>query len=194
MNKKTKTPSADVVVFEKGTVLNKTDREDFVSSVMADVPKISYVDMLESEARKDLESQLPAEIKKLMKSELAKYLGKSYISVTHYRDLEGAGSISIQTAAQHEKFSDAFRTRRAELIKMHNDQHEKHRLLKQNLRATADACRTDKQLSERLPEFSKYIPKKGGSVVKAQLPALANLVADFTKAGWPKDKKAKVAA
>lgn len=191
MTKKTKSPAADVVVFEKGTVLNKADREDFVDSVMADVPKIDYCNMIESEARKDLESQLPAEIKKLMKSELSKYLGKSYISVTNYRELEGVGSISIQTAAQHEKFSQEFRTRRAELMKLHNAQYETRSNLKTQLRATAEMCRTDKQLAERLPEFSKYIPKKGGAVTTANLPALANLVADFTKAGWPKDKKAK---
>lgn len=194
MSKKTKAPAADVVVFEKGTVLNKADREDFVNSVMADVPRIDYHDMIESEARKDLEAQLPDPIKKLMKSDLASYLEMRYKSVTEYRELDGRGSISISTVAGKLKFSEAFAARRRELIKLHNEQYEKHRLLKQNLRATADACRTDKQLAERLPEFSKYIPKKGGSVVKAQLPALANLVADFTKAGWPKDKKAQVSA
>lgn len=192
MTKKTKAPAADVVVFEKGTVLNKADREDFVSSVMADVPRIDYVNMLESEGRKDLESQLPSEIKKLMKSDLADYLAKHYRSVTQYREMDGSGSISIHTVAGSDiTFTDVFAARRRELINLHNEQYQKHRQLKINLEGAATSCRTDKQLAERLPEFSKYIPKKGSSVTKANLPALANLVADFTKAGWPADKKAK---
>lgn len=195
MTKKTKAPAADVVVFEKGTVLNKADREDFVSSVMADVPRIDYVNMIESEARKDLEAQLPDTIKKIMKSDLADYLDMRYRSVTEYRDLDGSGSISIRTVAGNNiKFTDAFVARRRELIKLHNEQYQNRLHLKVNLVGVANSCRTDKQLAERLPEFSKYIPKKGGSVTKANLPALANLVADFTKAGWPADKKAKVTA
>lgn len=192
MTKKTKPQAADVVVFEKGTVLNKADREDFVDSVMADVPRIDYREMIESEARKDLESQLPAEIKKLMKSDLADYLDMRYRSVTEYRELDDSGSIAIHTVAGNRiKFTDAFVARRRELIKLHNEQYQKHRQLKCNLEGVASACRTDKQLAERLPEFSKYIPKKGSSVTKANLPALDNLVADFTKAGWPTEKKAK---
>lgn len=46
------------------------------------------------------------------------------------------------------------------------------------------ACKTLKQARERLPEFEKYPPK---DVEKSptMLPALANLVADLTKVGWP---------
>lgn len=192
MTKKTKAPAADVVVFTKGTVLNKADREDFVTSVMADVPKVDYYDMIEKEGRADLESQLPAEIKKMMKSEvLSKYLGRSYVSITQYREVDGHGTISISTVAQHEKFSPEFKARKNELVKLHNEQLQTRRDLTNKLSATASICKTDKQLAERLPEFSKYIPKKGGAVTSANLPALANLVADFTKAGWPADKKAK---
>ena len=37
-----------------------------------------------------------------------------------------------------------------------------------------------------LPEFAKYLPK---AVAKTDnLPAVANLVADFVKAGWPKEQ------
>lgn len=195
MTKKTKAQANDVVVFEKGTVLNKADREDFVNSVMADVPRTDYREMIESEARKDLESQLPDAIKKLMKTDLSDYLESRYRSVTEYRDLDGCGSISISTIARSNiKFTEAFVARRRELIKLHNEQYQKHRELKINLQGVASSCRTDKQLAERLPEFSKYIPKKGSSVTKANLPALANLVADFTKAGWPADKKTKVTA
>lgn len=177
------------VIFLKATVLNKDDRSEFVSNVMADVPHINYSEILEKEGRADLENQLPAEIKKMMKSEtLSKYLGSSYVSITDYREMDGIMGVSIRTAAQHEKFTPAFLKRKNELVKLHNEQIETRSELTNKLSATASVCKTDKALAERLPEFAKYIPKKNG-VSSANLPALANLVADFTKAGWPKTAK-----
>jgi hypothetical protein len=39
----------------------------------------------------------------------------------------------------------------------------------------------------RLPEFEKYFPAEDAPISK-NLPALANMVADLTKLGWPKGK------
>jgi Nucleotide modification associated domain 5 len=55
------------------------------------------------------------------------------------------------------------------------------------LKNAIEACTTIKQLNDRLPEFKKYFP----TVEKptANLPALANVVADLSKLGWPKGSK-----
>lgn len=190
MKKQTKPAAA--VEFLKATVLNKADRQSFVNGVMDDVPKIDYAELIEAEGRKDLEAQLPSAIKKMMQDEvLSKYLNSCYATLVGYREMEDHGAITIKTVAHSFKTTDKFRARRAELMKLHNQQIETRRDLRNKLSATAEICKTDKQLAERLPEFAKYIPKKG-STITANVPALANLVADFTKAGWPKNNKGGV--
>jgi hypothetical protein len=53
------------------------------------------------------------------------------------------------------------------------------------LKGAIEACSTYKQLMTRLPEFEKYFPKPNAPT--ANLPALANVVADLSKLGWPKN-------
>ena len=40
----------------------------------------------------------------------------------------------------------------------------------------------------KLPEFAHYLPAEDAPAGRS-LPVVANLVTDFVKAGWPKDKK-----
>ena len=57
--------------------------------------------------------------------------------------------------------------------------------LKEKISGVIAGCTTVKTAKARLPEFAKYLPEE---VEKTQnLPAIANLVADLTKLGWPKD-------
>lgn len=60
--------------------------------------------------------------------------------------------------------------------------------LRTKLTAVANGCSTLKQLQAQLPEFQKYMPQEAAK--SENLPALANLVTDFVKAGWPKHKEA----
>jgi hypothetical protein len=55
------------------------------------------------------------------------------------------------------------------------------------LKGAIEACTTLKQLNTRLPEFKKYFPTEQKPV--ANLPALANVVADLSKLGWPKGEE-----
>lgn len=59
--------------------------------------------------------------------------------------------------------------------------------LEAKLSAAAESCTTRKALADLLPEFAKYLPEDEAAACKT-LPAVANIVADFTKAGWPKAK------
>lgn len=65
--------------------------------------------------------------------------------------------------------------------------------LESKLNAIIGGCTTLKQAMERLPEFVKYLPQERGGKVISTLPAIANVVADLTAAGWPKDKPLKAA-
>jgi hypothetical protein len=59
--------------------------------------------------------------------------------------------------------------------------------LQDKLTSVAKSCNTRKQLAELLPEFEKYLPADTPAASRS-VPAIANLVTDFTKAGWPKEK------
>ena len=52
---------------------------------------------------------------------------------------------------------------------------------------------TRKGLADALPEFEKYLPADEPAAVRS-LPVVANVVADFVKAGWPKGKQPARAA
>ena len=54
--------------------------------------------------------------------------------------------------------------------------------LELKLKGVVNGCNTLKQLKEALPEFEKYMPAESEPPSK-NLPALANIVADFQAAG-----------
>jgi hypothetical protein len=64
---------------------------------------------------------------------------------------------------------------------------ERINALRTKLSATADAVSTRKALIDLLPEFEKYLPADESKAV-ASLPAVANVLSDFVKAGWPKNQ------
>lgn len=73
------------------------------------------------------------------------------------------------------------------LAKKYKEEDKKLNDARWALKGAIEACTTIKQLNDRLPEFKKYYP----TVEKptANLPALANVVADLSKLGWPKGKE-----
>ena len=71
-----------------------------------------------------------------------------------------------------------------EVLKPFKAAHEERKRVREQLRFAIETCTTLKQLNERLPEFSRYYPT--AEKPTANLPALANVVADLSKLGWPK--------
>jgi uncharacterized coiled-coil protein SlyX len=65
--------------------------------------------------------------------------------------------------------------------------------LSDKLTSAAASVSTRDALVKLLPEFEKYLPADAASAQKANLPALANVVTDFVKAGWPKQNQGKIA-
>ena len=64
--------------------------------------------------------------------------------------------------------------------------------LRKQLTAAIATCTTLKQAKEALPEFIKYLPEEPDKAIDRTLPVVGNLVADLSKAGWPKkDSKRK---
>jgi hypothetical protein len=73
------------------------------------------------------------------------------------------------------------------LAKKYRDENDARYAAKRQLERAIDGCNTLKQLMTTLPEFEKYYPTEAQPT--KNLPALANVVADLSRLGWPKGEK-----
>ena len=156
--------------------ITKWDKQAIVKAVMADVP------MPDKKKRKE---ELQAAVVKAMSPEARKL----------YKNCPEA----LRTQCIGELIHDGTWSSRdiivgdvkdatvKELKKKYEAEDQKINEARWALKGAIEACTTLKQLNDRLPEFKKYFP----TVEKptANLPALANVVADLSKLGWPKGEK-----
>lgn len=73
------------------------------------------------------------------------------------------------------------------IMKPYVEARDQRRKARSQLEGAVRACSTLKQLEATLPEFKKYYPTEAQPT--KNLPALANVVADLSKLGWPKGKE-----
>lgn len=69
-----------------------------------------------------------------------------------------------------------------EALKPYSDAQKSREAIRRKLKAAIGGMNTRKQFIDAFPEFSHYAPPEPGPT--ANLPALANIVADLVKAGW----------
>ena len=184
--------------------LTKTHKAEFVQAVLADVPTKNYPTQAEDLARKlcqakykelGLDKVDPTRLSyasiyvrvwasDIMLADRPK--DGSYYPVNTFAQIAGKGLNEHEIA----EITDcpemmAIRQGFADELNMLNN-------LRKQLTAVIAACSTLKQAKEALPEFIKYLPEESGNVVDRTLPVVGNLVADLSKAGWPKkDSKRK---
>lgn len=163
--------------------LTKFDRQAFVRAVMADIPKEDFLDQMRKVVMDDSIEQLPAQLRQFaLDPKTAPYLKTgtywSKKSFTYFGDNQHHWTPSPKA----QKKIDALREK-------HDAQELRLDEVRSKVSASIEACTTLKMAKERLPEFEKYLPQDRGPQKSAYLPAVANLVADLTKLGWPKDTK-----
>lgn len=155
------------------STISKWDKQAIVKAIMADVPKPD-----KNKRREELQAAvvklMSPEVRKVYKinpKALAKYHIGGLIQDTNWQDRD------IICGDVGEKAIN-------ELCKVYKAEDQKRFDAEYSLKGAIEACRTIKQLNDRLPEFKKYFP----TVEKpaTNLPALANVVADLSKLGWPK--------
>lgn len=164
--------------------LTNTIRDAFIRAAMNDVPAVDYTEQIRKVAHDDLVGQLPASVRKAWDDSKQ----RGYIKTTN----GSYGGVSINYPADGDYWRNSkpltenaakqvaeFEAKAAAQRKTRNDLNDK-------LRAAAYACNTRKALVELLPEFEKYLPADEAKAQKVNLPAVANIVADFMNAGWPK--------
>lgn len=167
--------------------LTTTLKDAFINSVMADVPSVDYTEqkikLIQAAAHN---AQSP-----LMKEFIRDKPGMvGWVGIVMYYSDRGAistlarGCHITETALNGNiKLQKQLCDLREQEVNQYNTRQE----LQKKLQQVVTGCNTRKQLLEALPEFEKYLPKEAAP--SRNLPAIANLVSDFTQAGWPKKGK-----
>ena len=155
--------------------LNKYQKQAIVTAIMADVPKVDVathrkrmqdgVVKLMSPAVRKVFKESPSALKTRYFSEL--YDGVGWGS----RELIVGDVSEVETDKLYGPLEAAVRERLA---------------VYQKLKGVVDGCTTLKKLKELLPEFEAYFPTEDAPT--KNLPAVANLVTDMMKLGWPEGK------
>lgn len=151
--------------------LTKYDKQAIVRAIMADVPKPDRAKrgpLLQAAIVKAMSPDVRKVYNKSPKALRTKYIG-SFVNDYGSRDMI-VGDVDASTLEA--------------LVKPYEAEDQARREAEYKLKTAVDACGTLKQLETRLPEFKKYFPT--AEAPATNLPALANVVADLSKLGWPK--------
>ena len=184
--------------------LSKAHKAEFVRAVLADVPTKNYPTQAEDLARKlcqakykelGLDNVDPSRLSyasiyvRVWASEIMladRPKDECYYPANTFAQIAGSG-LNEHEIAEITDCPEMMAIRQG-----YADEHNMLNNLHKQLTAVIAACSTLKQAKEALPEFIKYLPEKPGNPVDRTLPVVGNLVADLSKAGWPKkDSKRK---
>jgi hypothetical protein len=160
--------------------LTKTLREAFVRAAMQDVPKVDYDEQIRKLALQETVAMMPPDVAKAYKAN-PEWFG----SDNHYLGMQ-PGYVYLPMPRTISLKPEAL----SKITVLGDEalaQKKRRKDLEAKLSAAAESCTTRKALADLLPEFAKYLPEDEAAACKT-LPAVANIVADFTKAGWPKAK------
>lgn len=159
-------------------------RDAFINAAMQDVPQTDYREQIQKLMQDDFDSQLPKEVLAMSK----KFPG--YFSTGDPLRLgNGLGYVyaRIWIRGEMPTLTKAGKDAQQKLLDADLLQQKNLNVLKEKLHNVAYGCSTTNALATALPEFQKYLPTEPAKATS--LPALANVVSDFVKAGWPKDAK-----
>lgn len=155
--------------------IDKYTRQAIVKAIMADVPRPD-----KAKRRTDLQ----AAIVKAMSPAVRKVFKESPGALkTHY-----FGDLiydSLNWGSRDLVVGDVAKEKLDELAKPYKNEDDAIRAAHDKLVFAIEGCTTRKSLMNRLPEFEKYYPTEEAPMSKS-LPALANVMADLSKLGWPK--------
>jgi hypothetical protein len=165
--------------------LTRADKDAFTSAVVQDIPKIDYEEQYRKLVYEDAISQLPEKIQAIAKDvSLNRFLAT--------RIVWGRGSLgtisvfAARESGEYKPSSTEVASKINALVRASREQEDRLVETQRKVRGAIEPCTTLKMALERLPEFAKYLPEPRAKSVN--LPAIANLVADLSTLGWPKDK------
>lgn len=164
-------------------------RQAFVSSALADVPKVDYPEKARNLLMKAAYDALPLKVRELYDQPNTRpFVSTHYMSLhnNRIRGLQGVlGSVTLPGPQHWDFLTDNDVRKLEEIVQLNQKQNETLTALKTKLLGVANSCTTRKALADLLPEFEKYLPAEP-SPADRKLPAIVNVVGDFAAAGWPK--------
>ena len=149
--------------------LTKYEKEAIVRSIMQDVP-VKPDQVLKAEIQAAFVAGMSDPIKKLYK--------------THHKALKTETVSSWDSPLSYRTDFIVGDAQVAEVLKPLKAQKEARDAVQTKLSAAVMGCSTLAQLKKMLPEFISYFPSE--TEPTKNLPAVANMVADLSKLGWPK--------
>ena len=155
--------------------LNKYQKQAIVRAIMQDVPPID---------KAKRRTNLQAALVKAMSPEARKLYNRtpSALRTHHFGDLIYTGAYVSRELIVGDVNKEAI----AELVKPYETEDEEHYAAQRKLQGIVEGCSTLKQLQTLLPEFISYFPTEAEPT--KNLPAVANMVSELSKLGWPKGK------
>lgn len=170
--------------------LTNTMRDAFVRAAMNDVPQVDYNErvskLVEAEVKAEFAKDFPG-------ADYDKLVAAGWLEQSWYATPRGLSNPYVYMPPN---FAHRFETRIGEQVAAmataSRTQDNIRDELEAKLKSVAYSVSTREALAKALPEFEKYLPEAPDAVAK-NLPAVANIVADFSRAGWPKGKVAEVA-
>ena len=166
--------------------LTKLHREAFVRAVIQDLPQIDYEAMAHKLVQEKAIEALPAKLRPVaLDKELRTYLTTDTMWFNQHAT--GIGNCAVFSGrGGYFRLNDKDQITLDEIMASAQHQRDERKRMEERMAGVIAACTTVKMAKTHLPEFEKYLPKE---VEKTNnLPAIANIVADLTKLGWPKDK------
>jgi len=148
--------------------LDKHTKQAILRSIVDDIPRPT-VEVAKVEIQAALVKSMSPLARKLYKQNPAA-LAKGHIGYEH--GFEYSHTVIVGDADF------------AAVMKPYVEAKDQRREVYNKLKGIIDGCTTLKQLKTLLPEFEKYMPTEIAPT--KNLPAVANVVADLTKLGWPK--------
>ena len=158
--------------------LTNTLRQAFVRAAMNDVPSVDYTEQIRTLVNAKVKKLL---IKAGIQDQHAERLNSQYFSFAHQ-------GFSVRGLTSDEHSQMKLDPELKALGASYEAQRQERNKLETSLTGAIAGCTTRKQAVEALPEFEKYLPADGVAAMRS-LPALANVLTDFVKAGWPKNQK-----
>lgn len=153
--------------------IDKYAKQAIVKAIMADVPKVDKVKRKEERQAAIVKVMSPA-VRKVYKA-APNALRTHCVGDVIYAERWDARYVIVGDVDS--KVIDS-------LVAPYEAEDQVMRDAQAALRGAIEACNTLKQLNDRFPEFKKYFPT--AQTATANLPALANVVANLSKLGWPK--------
>lgn len=151
--------------------LTKLHKEAIVRAIMQDTPAIDKVKRAEAILAAIVKAMSP-EVRKLYKTKPDALRRKSVAYTNQYSNWQDV-VVGDVTDAQIKEITEPYKL-----------QEEERSALHRKLTGAFEGINTLKQALTAFPEFKKYYPTEMEPT--KNLPALANVMADLTKLGWPK--------